>query len=565
MFNDYLGFIDFLSPDITLYFNGKRSHTSTASYTLSIIIILLITSISIFYSIDFIYNLNPSSYFYKVFEEDIGVFPVNHIEDNNNLSTIIYHFLSFDNKKLDKRAFEIIGINFPANIILNKDISEYDHWIYDSCEEGIKDIQSFYNYLNEYQSIYLNHGLCISQYYDSKLKTVINKNDLNFLYPTVAHGNTNKNELIYLIAIKKCENDTLLNNNSCYDNETIENLIKEYEYYSIYFLDHHVDIDNYNNPITYFFHSISKPLHFEDYSSNYLYFELTSIYTYDGIFVYKKKSIDSFIYYTFQGTRNVREGNCKKLIGIFIILFNNSKNIYVRKYKLLTDVLVTIAGISKVIIFFMKIFYFIPFNITIFDDMKYIVKKKYKKYFVEEKRNLNNSNIPILKKNIYFSMINNYVNNNNNNNNNNNFCNDIKDDINDNNKNTFKSNIINNKNNRKFSFLYDMKYNSKNNLSNLNKSKTVLNSRNDSIIFSENFVNKNMKEIIFIKKICNFQNKNKNIFFYLFCCNQNENLIFNQATNYRKKLLSEEELFLLHMSVKKIKLILKQIKNNLIF
>jgi len=565
MFNDYLNFIDFLSPDITLYFNGKRSHTSTASYSLSIIIILLITSISIFYSIDFIYKINPSSYFYKIFEEDIGVFPVNEIIDHNNLSTIIYHFLSFDNKKIDKRAFEIIGVNFPANIILNKDISEYDHWIYDSCEEGIKDIQNFYNYLYEYQSIYLNHGLCISQYYNSKLKTLINKNDLNFLYPTVAHGNTNKNELIYLIAIKKCENNTLLNNNSCYDNETIENLIKEYEYYSIYFLDHHVDIDNYENPITYFFHSISKPIHFEDYSSNYLYFELTSIFTYDGIFVYKKKSIDSFIYYTFQGTRNVREGNCKKLIGIFIILFNNSKNIYVRKYKLLTDILVTIAGISKVIIFFMKIFYFITFNITIFDDMKFIVKKKYKKYFIEEKRNMNNSNIPILKKNIYFSLINNYVKNDVKNNKNNvNCCQNIKDNIKDNFKDNFKTNIISNKN-KKFNFVYEMKYNSINNLSKLNKSKTILNSKNDTIFISENFINKNMKEMIFIKKICNFQNKNKNIFFYLFCCNQKENLIYNQATNYRKKLLSEEELFLLHMSVKKIKLILKQIKNNLVF
>ena len=558
MFNDYLNFIDFLSPDITLYFNGKRSHTSTASYSLAIIIILLITSISIFYSIDFIYKINPSSYFYKIFEEDIGVFPVNEIVDNNNLSTIIYHFLSFDNKKIDKRAFEIIGINFPANIILNKDISEYDHWIYDSCEEGIKDIQSFYNYLNEYQSIYLNNGLCISQFYDSNKKTLVNKNDLNFLYPTVAHGNTNKNELIYLIAIKKCENNTLLNNNSCYDNETIENLIKEYEYYSIYFVDHHVDIDNYENPITYFFHSISKPLHFEDYSSNYLYFELTSIFTYDGIFVYKKKSIDSFIYYTFQGTRNVREGNCKKLIGIFIILFNNSKNIYVRKYKLLTDVLVTIAGISKVIIFFMKIFYFIPFNITIFDDMKFIVKKKYKKYFIEEKRNMNNSNNPILKKNIFSSLINNYVNNSSNNFN---ICNNIKDNI----KNNFKTNIISNKNNKKLDFVCEMKYNSINNLTKLNKSKTVLNSKNDSNFISENFVDKNMKEMIFIKKICNFQNKNKNIFFYLFCCNLKENLIYNQATDYRKKLLSEEELFLLHMSVKKIKLILKQIKNKIFF
>ena len=156
MNKEYLHFLDFISPDITLYFKGKRSHSSTTTISLSIIIILLILTISIYYSIDFIYKINPSSYFYKIFEEDIGTFPVNEIVDNNNISTIIYHFLSFDDRKIDKRAFEIIGINSPANIILNKDISEYDHWIYDSCEKGIEDIQSFYNYLNEYQSVYLN-------------------------------------------------------------------------------------------------------------------------------------------------------------------------------------------------------------------------------------------------------------------------------------------------------------------------------------------------------------------------------------------------------------------------
>ena len=552
MINEYLHFLDFISPDITLYFNGKRSHSSTATISLSIIIILLILTISIYYSIDFIYKINPSSYFYKIFEEDIGIFPVNEIVDNNNLSTIIYHFLSFDNRKIDKRAFEIIGINSPANIILNKDISEYDHWIYDSCEKGIKDIQSFYNYLNEYQSVYLNHGLCISQYYNSELKAVYNKNDLNFKYPTVAHGNTNKNEIIYLIAIKKCENNTILNNNSCYDNETIENLIKEYQYYSIYFMDHHIDIENYNNPIKYFFHSVTRPVHFEDYSSNYLYFELTTINSYDGIFIYKKKSIDSFIYYTFEGSRNVRDGNCKKLIGIFIILFNNSRNIYVRKYKLLTDVMVIIAGINKFIIFFMKIFYIIPYYFTIFDDLKFIVKKKYKKYFNENNKNLINLNSfqsQILKKNRRFSLHNNFIN---------------KTKINNNINENYKT-VINNKKDKKFNFCFEMNNNnynnSINNFSKLNKTKSLLiSNNNESTLFSEKNVDKNMKEFILIQKLCNFKNKDKNLLFYFFCFNQKKNSIFFQASKFRKNFLSEEELFLLHISIKKIKIILKKIK-----
>ena len=157
---DYLSYFDFLSPDITLYFNNKRSHSSKFSYLLTLISIIIIIIISFIYSIDFIYRINPNSFFYKTFVDDVGVFPINKISDNNNLSSIFYHFLNFDNKQIDKRAFQIIGINEPANIILNNDISEYNHWIYDSCN-GTEDIKYFFNYLNEYESIYLNNGLCI--------------------------------------------------------------------------------------------------------------------------------------------------------------------------------------------------------------------------------------------------------------------------------------------------------------------------------------------------------------------------------------------------------------------
>ena len=511
---DYLSYIDFLSPDITLYFNNKRSHSSKLSYLLTLISILIIIIISVIYSIDFIYRINPNSFFYKTFVDDVGVFPINKISDNNNLSSIFYHFINFDNKQIDKRAFQIIGINEPANIILNNDISEYNHWIYDSCN-GTEDIKDFFNYLNEYESIYLNNGLCISKYYDSKLKKIINKNESNFLYPSVAHGNTNKNEIIYLIGIKKCENNTILNNNSCYENEIIENIIKEYKYYSLFFLDHHIDLDNYHYPIKYLFHHIVKPISLDLYSSNYLYFELTSVLSYFGFFYQSKTIFDTFLYYTYQASSNLREGK-KKLIGIFIILLNNTKNIYIRKYKMFTDILVFIAGISKVIIFIFKIFYFIPYNITIFNDIKNIINKKYKKYFftnkILDKLNLNKN-------------YNNYI--------------EKKDDN--------KINIINE---------HDISNNNLSNYSNINKNNKLLIQKKSSI-FNQNFIdeNKNLNEINLIKKLCVFNNyKNRNNFICLFKKNK---LIYDQVYKFRKKLLSEEELFLLHMSVIKIKKFLK--------
>ena len=516
---DYLTYIDFLSPDITLYFNGKRSHSSNMSYILSIISIILIIIISFYYSIDFIYKLNPSSFFYKTFVEDVGIFPVNNISDNKNLSSIFYHFISFD-KPIDKRAFQIIGINKPAEIIKNNDISEYNHWIYDSCN-GTQDIKDFFNYLNEYESIYLNYGLCISKYYDSDLKTIINKNESNFLYPTVAHGNTNKNEIIYLIGIKKCENNTIINNNTCYDNEIIENIIKEYKYFSIYFLDHHIDLDNYKYPIKYLFHNIVRIVNVDSYSSSYLHFELTSILSYFGFFFQSKKIFNTFLYYTFQGSSNIREGKNKKLIGLFIFLFNNSLNVYIRKYKMLTDILVVIAGISKVIIFIIKILYFIPYNVTIFDDIKNIINKKYKKYFLINK-NINKLNLNKSYNNYIEKKISNKIN------------------INE----------------------HDISNNILSNYSNINKSNNFI-QKKKSNLFNEKFINenKNLFEINVIKKLCNLD-QNKNNFFIFFVCLKKKNLIYNQVYKFRKKILSEEELFLLHISVIFFKTFLKKEKHN---
>ena len=185
---------------------------------------------------------------------------------------------------------------------------------------------------------------------------------------------------------------------------------------------------------------------------------------------------------------------------------------------MLTDILVFIAGISKVIIFIFKIFYFIPYNITIFNDIKNIIDKKYKKYFFLnnnlDKLNLNKS-------------YNNYI--------------EKKDDN--------KINIINE---------HDISNNNLSNYSNINKNNKLLIQKKKSSIFNQNFIdeNKNLTEIDLIKKLCIFNNyKNRNNYF--FCLFKKNNLIYDQVYKFRKKLLSEEELFLSHMSVIKMKKFLK--------
>ena len=144
----------------------------------------------------------------------------------------------------------------------------------------------------------------------------------------------------------------------------------------------------------------------------------------------------------------------------------------------------------------------------------------------------------------------------------NNFINKTK--INNNINENYKT-VINNKKDKKFNFCFEMNNNnynnSINNFSKINKTKSLLNSNNnESTLFSEKNVNKNIKEFILIQKLCNFKNKDKNLLSHFFCFNQKKNSIFFQASKFRKNFLSEEELFLLHISIKKIKIILKKLK-----
>jgi len=54
----------------------------------------------------------------------------------------------------------------------------------------------------------------------------------------------------YGIILMKCYNNSIYNI-TFYDEDTINNLLKEYKIYRLYLFSSGVNIPNYNNPITY--------------------------------------------------------------------------------------------------------------------------------------------------------------------------------------------------------------------------------------------------------------------------------------------------------------------------
>ena len=205
---------DYFSPLITLYFKGEARHSSSFSGIISIIFTFFVFIVCIYVSYDFLFKKNPTSYYLKREIKDIGTININ----NDNF----FHFLTFIDDENNEdyyndKVFSVIGINNNSlkDFDLYNFISQYSysHYIYELCEK-----------LNISNSLYeknFNKSLCISKYYDKNKNKIINSNEKDFPFPKL-QNNLNDNHILYYgILIKECENNTLYNNNSCYDIDTI--------------------------------------------------------------------------------------------------------------------------------------------------------------------------------------------------------------------------------------------------------------------------------------------------------------------------------------------------------
>ena len=139
--------IDFISPEITLFYQGSLSHSSIISGILSLISCSIIIFTSIYYSLSLIYRERdcPKIANNHQYIEDAGIFPLN--------SSSFFHFISFDEDgreqyydNFDFTSFNLIGIEEYFQVYENdKDISKYNHWLYGLCNKDI-DIKGIENH-----------------------------------------------------------------------------------------------------------------------------------------------------------------------------------------------------------------------------------------------------------------------------------------------------------------------------------------------------------------------------------------------------------------------------------
>ena len=242
--------IDYLSPPVTFYFKGYLAHSSIVSGILSIISFVLIILLAVYFSLDLILRKNPKAFYYNIFTEDSGIFPLN--------ASSFFHFLSLsyvnsdysEDVGVDFTYFRIIGFNTyyePNSITYN--ISNFDHWLYGKCNNNSD--TSGINYLTT-QSFF-EKSACIRKYYNSDAKMYYDTNDPKFKWPVIAHGTYNPNKIFYCLIMEKCKEEKvdliLGKGNHCKSELQINSLLENGITAHFFFIDHYVDVSNYKKPI----------------------------------------------------------------------------------------------------------------------------------------------------------------------------------------------------------------------------------------------------------------------------------------------------------------------------
>ena len=349
----FIKYLDYLSPKVTFYHKGFLSHSSILSGILSIISILFVIVLAVYYILDIIKKTEPKTFYLHSFLEDAGIYQLN--------SSTLFHFVDLIQiykgktiyEGIDFSAVSIIGSQLYGNNHLNSakfnGLESFDHWVYGYCNKEIntKGLDDLITYE------FFNKSACIKKYYNSTEHQYYDIGHPKFSWPIIAHGTFNDHNELYGIYVQKCNNKTIRHalgdDYQCKNDSEIENYfdVKGTRFFHLYFINNYVDISNYEKPYINYFYRIENQLSSKQYSLNEMNISPTVVNTNDGLIFDNKKENISYIFdrdnvYIFdKGTKDIYVGFC--------LLLKNIRENYGRSYKRIQDVISDIGGINQAI------------------------------------------------------------------------------------------------------------------------------------------------------------------------------------------------------------------------
>ena len=314
--------LDYLSPRVTFYHKGFLSHSSICSGILSIIAIVFVIILAVYYFLEIIDKKDPKTFYLHSLIEEAGVYQFN--------TSSLFHFINqiqiFKGKTiyedLDFTTFSIIGSQLYGNNHLNSakynGIKSFDHWLYGYCNKEIntKGLDDLITYT------FFNKSACIKKYYNSTEGQYYDIGDPKFSWPIIGHGTfTNHNDL-FGIYIQKCNNETIKhilgNGYQCKNDSELDNYfdVKGTRFFHLYFVNNYVNISNYKNPYFSYFYRMEIQLNLKEYSINEINFYEVDVITHDGLifnnikenisYIYDRDSVNIFE----KGTKDIYVGFC---------------------------------------------------------------------------------------------------------------------------------------------------------------------------------------------------------------------------------------------------------------
>ena len=376
---------DMLSPPITLYYLGESKHSSISSAILTLIAYSIITAAGIYYALIFINKQSPTAYFFNRHVEDAGIFPVNASSMFNFIQ--IYRTDQVSPIPTDFTKIEIVGLDITIdNYVNNKNLSNYNHWIYGKCNndtdtEGI-------GYLID-QELFTECA-CIRKYYDKETKKYYESTDKNFKWPFLKHGASHPGVTYYGVLIKKCEDSEIrkkYGGEKCSDIEEIDKFL-EHIFINFRIIDYYADVLNYKKPFTKYLYGITSGIFAGSYTINHLNFNPALMQTHNGIFF--DNIVEEMAYFFTLNEKITSDAGDTTLISGFYFWMQNVQQYYEREYKRLQDILSDIGGIGGIILIIAEVINSLISNFIILLDTE--------KLFI----NIGNNNINEKTKNLIF-------------------------------------------------------------------------------------------------------------------------------------------------------------------
>ena len=374
----FLKDLDFISPEITLYYKGKTNHPSIISGVIAIISCLVVLIFGIINFVDCLNKKNPSTYFFNRYIEDIGEYYIN--------STSLFNYIQLINSRprvslnIDFNKVEIIGINRTLEHFINSNynLGNYYHWIYGKCDD----------YMNRKENILsnaiLNQSACIKSFYSVLMDKYYDINDANFVWPVIKHGSSNPNTTTYGIIIRKCENTDFRKKHfeECSSQEDIDGYIKSF-FISFTIVDTYIDVLKYKNPINKFLYSITSGIGSDSYTTNNVNFNPTLIRSYGGLI--GDEYIEESSYSFHQNSKSNTISKDRKILGSFFFWIQNSQQYYERHYQKIIDVFSNIGGYANAALMIAKLInFFINRFVILLDTQELIFNVKQNNYKYEK-------------------------------------------------------------------------------------------------------------------------------------------------------------------------------------